>query len=115
MKALLVVGSILLTMISGASTARAQDDSVSDATLVTGAPVKTILPADALRLAQDKSANVLLVDTQQPDDYTQGHVPGAISYPWVDGVTKIKQFPIPLPRDKTLIFYGMPNDTRDLV
>lgn len=114
MKVSLAVGGIMLAMILGTPAVRAQGDATSDAALVTGAPVKTILPADALRLAQDNGANILLVDTQQPDDYAQGHVPGAISYPWIDGVTRIKQFPIPLPRGKTLIFYGMPNDTRDL-
>jgi rhodanese-related sulfurtransferase len=53
------------------------------------------------------------VDTQPVDGYAEGHVPGAINYPWV---MRVKVFPISLPRNKTLIMYGScPHDTDDMI
>jgi rhodanese-related sulfurtransferase len=119
-KALLAVMTLMVGMILCAPALRAQDDAfadpaTSDPTLVAAAaaPVQTIAPVDVLKMMQDKTANFALVDTQPPDGYAAGHIPGAMSYPWV---MQIKTFPIPLPRDKTLIFYGScPNDTSDTV
>jgi rhodanese-related sulfurtransferase len=121
MKASLTVMALMLAMILSAPALRAQDDTAfgdpasSDPTLVAGAaaPVQMIAPGDVLKMMQDKSAKFALVDTQPVDGYADGHIPGAISYPWA---MQIKNFPIPLPRDKTLIFYGScPNDTSDTV
>ena len=75
--------------------------------------MQTVAPADVLKMMRDKSAKFALVDTQPVDGYAAGHIPGAISYPWA---MQIKAFPIPLPRDRVLIFYGScPNDTSDTV
>jgi rhodanese-related sulfurtransferase len=121
MKTALVVAALMLAMILSAPVLRAQDDSAaidpatSDPSLVAeaAAPVQMIAPADVLRMMQDRSAKFALVDTQPVDGYVAGHIPGAISYPWA---MQIKSFPIPLPRDRVLIFYGScPNDTRDTV
>jgi rhodanese-related sulfurtransferase len=120
MKASLAAVALMLAMTLDASALRAQDDAfvdpaTSDPTLAAAAaaPVQTIAPADVLKMMQDRTANFALVDTQPVDGYKAGHIPGAISYPWT---MQIKNFPIPLPRDKTLIFYGScPNDTSDTV
>lgn len=121
MKTSLAAMALMLAVMIGAPAVLAQDDSAftdpatSDPTLVAeaAAPVQTIAPADVLKMMQDKSARFALVDTQPVDGYADGHIPGAISYPWV---MQIKNFPIPLPRDRMLIFYGScPNDTRDTV
>jgi len=123
MRTSLAIMALMLAAILSASAVHAQDDSMAsmtadpaaDPTLVAeaAAPVKTIAPADVLRMMQDKSAKFALVDTQPIEGYTEGHIPGAISYPWA---MQIKSFPIPLPRDRVLIFYGScPNDTNDTV
>ena len=116
MKTSPAVMALMLAMILGAPTLRAQDDSAfADPALVAAAAasVQTIAPADVLKMMQDKSAKFALVDTQPADGYAEGHIPGAISYPWA---MQIKNFPIPLPRDRMLIFYGScPNDTGDTV
>jgi rhodanese-related sulfurtransferase len=121
MKTSLLAMALMLAVMIGAPAVLAQDDSAftdpatSDPTLVAeaAAPVQTIAPADVLKMMQDKSAKFALVDTQPVDGYADGHIPGAISYPWV---MQIKNFPIPLPRDRMLIFYGScPNDTSDTV
>lgn len=121
MRTLLAVTALLLVTALGAPALRAQDDAAAlgstsgDPALVMEAttPVQKISPAEVLGMMQDKNANFALVDTQPVDGYAEGHIPGAISYPWA---MQIKSFPIPLPRDKTLIFYGScPNDTSDTV
>ena len=121
MKTTLALMALMLAMILAGPDVRAQDGSASndpatsDPTLIAAAaaPVQMIAPADVLQMMRDKSAKFALVDTQPVDGYTSGHIPGAISYPWV---MQIKNFPIPLPRDRMLIFYGScPNDTSDTV
>jgi rhodanese-related sulfurtransferase len=120
MKTSLAVMALMLAAILIAPAVLAQDDSAisdpaADPTLVAeaAAPVQTITPADVLKMMQDKTAKFALVDTQPVDGYAAGHIPGAISYPWT---MQIKSFPIPLPRDRVLIFYGScPSDTSDMV
>ena len=100
--------------------ARAQDATTEDTGPIDPAiaaaqatPVQVVSPSNVLKLMHDKNATFALVDTQPTDGYTDGHIPGAISYPWV---MQIKNFPISLPRDRVLIFYGScPNDTSDMI
>jgi rhodanese-related sulfurtransferase len=121
MKRSLAAMALMSAMILNAPGLRAQNDSAvndpanSDPSLVaaSAAPVQTIAPADVLQMMQDKGTKFTLVDTQPVEGYAAGHIPGAVSYPWA---MQIKSFPIPLPRDRVLIFYGScPNDTSDTV
>jgi rhodanese-related sulfurtransferase len=111
-----VAAILLATTILRAPLASAQDETgFADPVVVAAsvAPPQTVAPADVLKMINDKRTDIALVDTQPTDGYTEEHIPGAISYPWV---MQIKNFPIPLPRNKVLIFYGScPNDTSDLV
>ena len=95
---------------------RAQDDpAFNDPALQAAAaqPVQTVAPADVLKMLDDKRSDIAIVDTQPPSGFADTHIPGALNYPWV---MRIKSFPIPLPRNKTLVFYGScPNDTADIV
>jgi rhodanese-related sulfurtransferase len=76
-------------------------------------PPQRMAPADVLKMVTDKRSDIALVDTQPADGFADTHIPGAINYPWV---MRIKTFPIALPRNKMLIFYGScPNDTTDMV
>jgi len=120
-KASFALAALLFAMVLGApALTRAQDNPADDAGPIDPAlaaaqatPVQTISPSDVLKLMHDKSASFALVDTQPTDGYVDGHIPGAISYPWV---MQIKNFPITLPRDRVLIFYGScPNDTSDMI
>jgi rhodanese-related sulfurtransferase len=121
MKKSLAVMALMSAMILSAPVLDAQNDPAvndaasSDPSLVAAAiaAVQTVAPADVLKMMQDKSAKFALVDTQPVEGYAAGHIPGAVSYPWT---MQIKSFPIPLPRDRVLIFYGScPNDTSDTV
>jgi rhodanese-related sulfurtransferase len=72
-----------------------------------------IAPAEVLKMMNDKRSDIALVDTQPAEGFADTHIPGAINYPWV---MRIKSFPITLPRNRMLIFYGScPNDTMDMV
>jgi rhodanese-related sulfurtransferase len=120
--ALAVAAAIFLaSMIFTAPAARAQadpaanDPAFADPALVEAAavPLQTIAPADVLKMMNDKRSDVVLVDTQPAGGFADAHIPGAVNYSWV---MRIKTFPIALPRNKTLVFYGScPNDTTDIV
>lgn len=116
MKATIAVVVLLFAISFGASALRAQDESgPADPAMMMAAstPVPVVTPADVVKLMQQKDSNVVLVDTQPASGYADTHIPGAVSYPWV---MRIRTFPIALPRDKTLIFYGScSNDTSDIV
>jgi rhodanese-related sulfurtransferase len=116
-KASLVLAAALLALTLGARVSRAQQEDLAsvDPTLAKRplpAP-QNVAPEAVLKMVQNKDADIALVDTQPVDGYADGHIQGAISYSWVMRITK---FPIPLPRNKTLVLYGScPNDTSDLI
>ncbi len=126
MKTSIALVAVLFAASFGASAIRAQDgmqsmqpaqsnDGPVDPAMMmaANAPVPVVKPADVLKLIQTKDPSVVLVDTQPTSGYAASHIPGAVNYPWV---MRISKFPIDLPRDKTLIFYGdCPHDTSDIV
>ncbi len=93
------------------SSALAQDDLglPDDASMVP--PPQFIKPAEVLKMMQDKDTSFVLVDTQPEEAFADGHIPGAINYPWVPRVTP----PISLPRDKMLVFYCPCNHDEDSI
>jgi phage shock protein E len=111
----LVMSGLILALACSAATVRAQQDDLAsvDPSVTPLAAPPTIAPAAVLKMIQDKDSSVVLVDTQPVEGFAEGHIPGAINYPWV---MQIKHFPISLPRNKTLIFYGScPHDTDDTI
>jgi rhodanese-related sulfurtransferase len=109
-----LVPAMFVAMTLSAPAARAQDDpAFTDPALAAARPAQHVTPAEVLKLLQDKDTTIALVDTQPVDGYVEAHLPGATNYPWA---MRITHFPISLPRNKTLIFYGScPNDTEDTV
>lgn len=117
MKTFAVAAVALFFAASFCSSVRAQDSNAGPTDpamdMAASNPVPAVTPAEVLRLTQQKNSGVVLVDTQPASGYADTHIPGAVSYPWV---MRITAFPITLPRDKTLIFYGScPNDTSSIV
>jgi rhodanese-related sulfurtransferase len=113
----LAAGTTMLALVIAAPPARAQQQNLSavDPTLANEAlpAPQTVTPDAVLKMVQGKDSSIALVDTQPADGYADGHLPGAMSYPWAMRITK---FPIPLPRNKTLVLYGScPNDTSDMI
>lgn len=94
--------------------ATAQDDAgqagFEDPTAVAPPPT-FISPADVKKMMDEHDTSFVLVDTQPEEAYADGHIPGAINYPWVAQVKP----PIDLPRNKTLIFYCPCNHDEDSI
>ncbi len=60
------------------------------------------ITCEELKRLIDAGANdIVIVDNQPEESYNEGHIPGAINFPWTD---RIKP-PVNLPRNKTLIMY----------
>jgi 3-mercaptopyruvate sulfurtransferase SseA len=53
------------------------------------------------KLIDNKAADILVVSNDPQESYKEGHIPSAISFPWVSALKP----PIALPRNKTLILY----------
>lgn len=74
-------------------------------------PPQFIKPAEVLKMMQAKDTSFVLVDTQPEEAFAEGHVPGAINFPWVPQVRP----PIKLPRDKMLVLYCPCNHDEDSI
>ncbi len=114
MKMSVAMAGLLAALVLSAPTVRAQEDLASvDPSIVVPPAPQTVAPEAVLKMVQEKDPTIALVDTQPVDGYAEGHIPGAVNYPWV---MRVKTFPISLPRNKTLIMYGScPHNTDDLV
>lgn len=53
------------------------------------------------KMIDGKAGDILVVSNDPQESYDEGHIPGAISFPWVSNL----RAPITLPRNKTLILY----------
>jgi rhodanese-related sulfurtransferase len=80
-----------------------------DPTAMAAPPAQFISPADIKKLMDNKDTSFQLVDTQPEEAFAEGHIPGAINYPWVQQVKP----PIPLPRNKMLVLYCPCNHDED--
>ncbi|MBZ5696381.1 MAG: rhodanese-like domain-containing protein [Acidobacteriia bacterium] len=80
-----------------------------DPTQMAAPPAQFITPAEMKKLMDDKATTFALVDTQPEEAFLEGHIPGAINYPWVSQVKP----PISLPRNKMLVLYCPCNHDED--
>jgi rhodanese-related sulfurtransferase len=103
---LLVVGLAFCS-----SSALAQDDLGLPDDPSMAPPPTFIKPADVLQMMNNKDTSFVLVDTQPEEAFADGHIPGAINYPWVPQVKP----PISLPRDKMLVLYCPCNHDEDSI
>ncbi len=66
------------------------------------------------KMIDSKAANILVVSNDPQESFEEGHIPGAISFPWVNTL----KAPVALPRNnKTLILYcscAHEEDSRDM-
>ena len=80
-----------------------------DPTAMAAPPAQFIAPAEIKKMMDNKDTSFQLVDTQPEEAFAEGHIPGAINYPWVQQVKP----PIPLPRNKMLVLYCPCNHDED--
>jgi rhodanese-related sulfurtransferase len=110
----LAIGTLAAGLFSLAvERAVAQEDTgqagFDDPTAMSAPPAQFISPADIKKLMDNKDTSFQLVDTQPEEAFAEGHIPGAINYPWVQQVKP----PIPLPRNKMLVLYCPCNHDED--
>jgi rhodanese-related sulfurtransferase len=53
------------------------------------------------KMIDSKAADFLVVSNDPQESFKEDHIPGAVSFPWVDTLKP----PITLPRNKTLVLY----------
>ena len=111
----LALGTLAAVFALAPKGAVAQEDNTQggfeDPTQMAAPPPTFISPADVKKMIENKDTSFQLVDTQPEEAYAEGHIPGAINYPWVQQVRP----PISLPRNKTLIFYCPCNHDEDSI
>ena len=93
----------------------AQDDQTAggfeDPTTLSAPPPQFIAPAEIKKMIDNHDSSFQLVDTQPEEAFAEGHIPGAINYPWVQQVKP----PVPLPRNKMLVLYCPCNHDEDSI
>jgi len=110
----IVVAALALAGGVWTPTARAQEEGGfvdPDQAMAQQAPIEFIAPADVKQLLENKAQTFVLVDTQPDEAYQAAHIPGAVSFPWVEQIKP----PISLPRNKTLILYCPCNHDEDSI
>lgn len=107
---LALIGALML-----GNAARAQDfdGEFVDGEYVEGYTyVPDFMPPEELkRLIDEKSDDIVIVDTAAPLIWEDERIPGAVNYPWVHELA----LPVPLPRNKTLVVYCACNDHEDSI
>jgi rhodanese-related sulfurtransferase len=61
----------------------------------------TIKCEELKKMIDSKATDFVVVSNDPQESFEEGHIPGAISFPWTDTL----KIPIALPRNKTLILY----------
>jgi rhodanese-related sulfurtransferase len=82
-----------------------------DPTAMAAPPPQFIAPAEIKKMMDNHDTSFELVDTQPEEAFAEGHIPGAINYPWVQQVKP----PIPLPRNRMLVLYCPCNHDEDSI
>ena len=68
-----------------------------------------ISPEDLKKQIEEKSPNLVIVDTAAPPVWEEEHIPGAVNFPYNKNISA----PVLLPREKTLVIYCACKDHED--
>jgi rhodanese-related sulfurtransferase len=100
-------------MLAGPTVAQEPEGEFIDGEYVEGYTyVPDFMPPDELmRLIDEGSDEIVILDTGAPLIWEDERIPGAINYPWVHEL----ELPVTLPRDKTLVLYCACNDHEDSI
>jgi rhodanese-related sulfurtransferase len=66
-------------------------------------------PEDLKKHIDERSADIVIVDTAAAPVWEDEHIPGAVNFPYSKNI----KAPVPLPRDKTLVIYCACKDHED--
>jgi len=111
----LAVAALVFASVVWTPAVRAQEEGGGfvdpDQAMAEQIPIEFIAPADVKQMIENKAQTFVLVDTQPDEAYQAAHIPGAVSFPWVDHIKP----PINLARNKTLILYCPCNHDEDSI
>ncbi len=68
-----------------------------------------MMPEELKKHIDERSPGIVIVDTAAPPVWEEGHIPGAVNFPYSKNISA----PVPLPRDKTLVIYCACKDHED--
>ena len=68
-----------------------------------------ITPEEVKKQIDQKSSNLVIVDTAAQPVWEEEHIPGAVNFPYSKNITA----PVPLPREKILVIYCACKDHED--
>jgi rhodanese-related sulfurtransferase len=68
-------------------------------------------PEELKKHIDERSSDIIIVDTAAPPIWEEEHIPGAVNVPWTRNLTT----PPPLPREKTLVIYCACKDQEDSI
>jgi rhodanese-related sulfurtransferase len=68
-----------------------------------------IAPEELKKQIEEKSPNLVIVDTAAAPVWEEEHIPGAVNFPYSNHITA----PVPLPREKMLVIYCACKDHED--
>jgi rhodanese-related sulfurtransferase len=66
-------------------------------------------PEELKKHIDERSPNIVIVDTAAPAIWDDEHIPGAVNFPYAKDI----KAPVPLPREKTLVIYCACKDHED--
>ena len=66
-------------------------------------------PEDLKKAIEQRSTDIVIVDTAAPPVWEDEHIKGAVNFPYAKDI----KAPVPLPRDKTLVIYCACKDHED--
>lgn len=66
-------------------------------------------PQELKKHIEEHSRDIVIVDTGEPEVFEDGHIPGAVDFPYNPHITG----PLSLPREKTLVLYCACNHDED--
>jgi rhodanese-related sulfurtransferase len=66
-------------------------------------------PEELKKHIDERSPNIVIVDTAAPAIWEDEHIPGAVNFPYAKDI----KAPVPLPREKTLVIYCACKDHED--
>ena len=66
-------------------------------------------PDELKKLIDERTQEIVIVDTAAPPIWEDEHIPGAVNFPYSKNITA----PVPLPREKTLVIYCACKDHED--
>jgi rhodanese-related sulfurtransferase len=112
----LLAPALLLSLVASALCFAQESKESKKGTFIDGEYVEDYVyvpdfmsPEDLKKAIDQRSTDIVIVDTAAPPIWEDEHIPGAVNLPYTKKLTA----PVPLPREKTIVFYCACKDHED--